>query len=68
MTSFSIICYQGNFLESDSDGIPNRIDNYKFIANTDQLNFDKAGIGDARDSTPIAPSVVPSISGINLLR
>ena len=39
----------------DGDGINNNVDNCPLVANPNQNDFDKDGVGDVCDPTPIPP-------------
>lgn len=43
-------------LDSDKDGVPDAIDNCRFVSNVNQIDADKDGVGDACDNCPTVPN------------
>lgn len=43
-------------LDSDKDGVPDAIDNCRFLPNVNQTDTDKDGVGDACDNCPTVPN------------
>ena len=51
-SQIALTTYQGNFEDTDSDGIANTDDNCPMLYNKDQKDSDKDGVGDLCDSQP----------------